>query len=116
MIDIESVTIATPSTFTVRKKQIRKKLRTASGKMIIKTIASEKDLLEFSYNFLSESDASTLYGQLVAATFLTVEYPCPEDGAIRSAEMTVSDRTCEALDYQSATVRWKNIVFQLEEQ
>lgn len=114
MFKINNVTIPTPSTYNISVLDISKAERNAKGEMILEIIATKRKL-ELSYNYLSNSDLSTLLSRFTGNTFFTVHYPDTVTGAEKSGTFYVSDRKSEAIDYQNGVPRWKGISFSLVE-
>lgn len=113
MIKINSVTIATPSTFLVNIFDLSDSFRGGKGTFKQEIIATKRTL-EFSYALISWADISTLLTALKTPPF-SVEYPDPETGTMRTGNFYIGDRKAPALDYQNGTVRWKDLKFNLIE-
>ena len=113
MITIGGVSIPTPSTYSISIQDLSKAERNANGSMIIERIATKRKL-EMSWNYLSSSDLSSLLSK-VAPVFFTVTYPDSVDGTTRSGTFYCGDRSSEAIDYISGTIRYKNVKFNLIE-
>lgn len=113
MIKVNSVAISTPSTYQVSVNDISKADRNANGLMIIERVATKRKL-EMSWDYLSQTDLSTLFNAVIAV-FFTVEYPDPVDGALKTGTFYVGDRTAGAIDYKNGVMRWKDIKFNFVE-
>ncbi len=113
MIKINSVAIPTPSAFQVGIQDISKAERNANGLMIIERIATKRKL-ELSWSYLSQSSLASLL-QAVSGVFFTVEYPDPQDGALRTGTFYAGDRNAGAIDYINGVMRYKDIKFNLVE-
>lgn len=113
MISIDSVQISTPSNFTAGVLDITKAERNANGTLIIEIIATKRKL-ELKYNYLSNSDLSTLFNAISPTTF-TVDYPDPVTGAERSGTFYKGDRKSGMIIYESGVPKWKDITFNLIE-
>ena len=114
MIDINSVTITTPSTFKAGILDISDSWRTARG-TLKKEIIATKRKLELSWAKLTSAQLSTLLGQ-VSANFFSVTYPDPETGAPRTGTFYAGDKNCETFKYNGGNIIWKNVTFNLIEQ
>lgn len=113
MILINSVQIATPSTFQIGIMDISKAERNANGTLIIERITTKRKL-ELSYNYMSAADLATLLTAISGVTF-SVTYPDAQTGANRTATFYVGDRTAGAIDYQGSTMRYKDVKYNLIE-
>lgn len=109
MIKINSVTIPTPSDYTVGIMDISKAERNATGEMIIERIATKRKL-DLSWKYISQDDLSDLLNK-ITAVFFTVEYPDPQTGVLKTGTFYVGDRSAAAIDYRSGVMRWKDIKF-----
>lgn len=114
MFTLNTVTIPSPSSYSVNILDISKADRNANGEMILEIIATKRKL-ELSYNYLSNTDLSSLLSKFTGNTFFTMVYPDTVTGAAKSGVFYVSDRKSEAIDYQSGVPRWKGISFSLIE-
>jgi len=110
MLQINSVTISTPSEFTVGVYDITKAERNANGKMIIEKITTKRKL-ELTYSYLSNANLSTLLSAIAASITFTVTYPDPVTGAARTGTFYCGDRSVGMIDYQSSTPRWQKVKF-----
>lgn len=115
MIFINSVKIPTPSNFQVGVSDIIKETRNAAGSIIIEKIATKRKL-EMSWNYLSNSDMSTILTAIGTSVFFTVQYPDPVTGAARSGTFYTGDRTAGAIDYRNSVIRWKDFKVNFDEQ
>lgn len=113
MIAIDGVVIPTPSTYLVGIMDISKAERNAKGEMIIERVATKRKL-ELSWLHLSAVELQALL-QSVSPVFFVVQYPDPQDGAIRTGTFYTGDRSVGALDYKEGQVRWRDIKFNLVE-
>ena len=113
MIKINGVSIPTPSTYQVSLNDISKADRNANGLMLIQRIATKRKL-ELSWMYLSQANLSTLL-QAISGIFFTVEYPDPQDGALKTGSFYSGDKTAGAIDYKNGVVRWKDCKFNLIE-
>lgn len=113
MIQINGISISTPSSYLVGIQDISKAERNARGDMIIERIATKRKL-ELSWNYLSQTDLQQLL-QLVSLVFFSVNYPDPQTGTVQTGMFYCGDRSTGALDYQNGKVRWKDIKFNLVE-
>ena len=64
--------------------------------------------------YLSQANLSTLL-QAISGIFFTVEYPDPQDGALKTGSFYSGDKTAGAIDYKNGVVRWKDCKFNLIE-
>jgi hypothetical protein len=113
MIQINSVTIPTPSDYKISVMDLSKAERNANGNMIIERVATKRKL-ELEYKYLSSNDLSVLL-QAISDVFFTVSYPDFVTGSINSGTFYVGDRTAGAIDYQNDIIRYKDIKFNLIE-
>lgn len=113
MIKINSVTISTPSSFSIGIMDISKAERNANGTMIIERIATKRKL-ELNYAYLSQADMATLLTAISGVTF-TVEYPDAQTGASRTGTFYSGDRNAGAIDYKSGIMRYKDLKVSLVE-
>jgi len=113
MIQINSVTIPTPSDYKISVMDLSKAERNANGNMIIERVATKRKL-ELEYKYLSSNDLSVLL-QAISDVFFTVSYPDFVTGSISSGTFYVGDRTAGAIDYQNDIIRYKDIKFNLIE-
>jgi hypothetical protein len=113
MLQINGVTISTPSDLQVAVMDLSKAERNAEGDLIIERICT-KQKLEMSWKYLSQTDCATLLTAVSGVTF-TVTYPDPTTGANRTGTFYVGDRSMPVLDYQNNVIRWKDIKFNLIE-
>lgn len=113
MIKIDGVEIPTPSDFQVGIMDISKAERNARGTMIIERIATKRKL-EMAWKYLTKSELQQVLNA-VSPVFFTVEYPDPQDNAIRTGTFYAGDRTVGALDYIDGQIRWKDIKFSVVE-
>jgi len=109
MIKVNNAAIATPSSYSVSINDLSKADRNANGLMIIERIATKRKL-EMSWDYLSQSQLATLLAA-ISDVFFTVEYPDPQDGAMKTGTFYVGDRNAGAIDYRNNTMRWKDIKF-----
>lgn len=109
MIKVNGVDIKTPSTYQVSLNDLSKADRNANGLMIIERIATKRKV-EMSWDFLTQAELYTLL-QSIISVFFTVEYPDPQDGALKTGTFYVGDRTAGAMDYKNGVMRWKDIKF-----
>jgi hypothetical protein len=114
VIEINSVAIATPSSFAVKIRDIKKEDYNANGNIIIE-IKSKKRDIELSYNYLAQSESSTLLTALAASTTFSVSYPDPETGATRTGTFFCRDRNVGMIDFQGSVARYKDITLSLGE-
>ena len=113
MIKIDGAEISTPSSYQVTLQNIEKTERNASGGLIVEVITTKRKL-DLGWNHLSQTGLATLL-TAVANTFFSVEYPDPQDGALKTGTFKKEDRTAGAIDYQGGVMRWKDIKFTLVE-
>lgn len=113
MIKINSVTIPTPSDYSVGIQDISKAERNANGTMIIERVATKRKI-EFSYKYLSQSDLASLL-QKISDVFFMVEYIDPQTGGTKTGTFYSGDRKAGAVDYRNGVMRWKDIGFNLVE-
>ena len=114
MIKIDTVEVATPSSFNVGISDITEGGRNANGKLILELIATKRKL-ELSYNFITESDLYDLLNA-ISSPFFEVEYPDPQTSTLTTKTFYVGDRQIETIDYISDVPRWKNVSFNFIEQ
>lgn len=113
MIKINGVTIPTPSTYQVSLNDISKADRNANGLMLIQRIATKRKI-ELSWAYLSQADLANLY-TATSDVFFTVEYPDPQNGALKTGSFYSGDKTAGAIDYKNSVMRWKDVKFNLIE-
>lgn len=113
MIKINGTTIPTPSGYQVGVMDLSKAERNARGDMIIERIATKRKL-ELTWSYLSQAQLAQLL-QLVSPVFVTVEYPDPQDGAVKTGTFYAGDRNTSAVDYRNGVMRWKDVKFSLVE-
>lgn len=113
MIKINTVQIISPTSYMASINDISKAERNANGEMVIERVATKRKL-ELAWNYLTQVQLSTLLG-MVSGVFFTVEYPDPQDGALKTGTFYAGDRSAGAIDYQNGVVRWKDIKFNLIE-
>lgn len=105
----------TPSDFQVGVSDIIKETRNAAGNVIIEKIATKRKL-ELSWNYLSNSDMSTILSAIGTSIFFTVQYPDPVTGASRTGTFYTGDRSAAAIDYRNSVIRWKDFKVNFIEQ
>lgn len=118
MIKVNSVTISSPSTFTYSVMDLSQSERMANGNIKIEKKATKRKL-ELSWNYMSQSDLSTLLSAIgnggatidgvLSNVFFTVEYPDAVTGSLQTGYFYCGDRTAGAIDYQNNTMRYKDI-------
>ena len=113
MIKINGVVIATPSDYSVGIQDLSKAERNAAGTMIIERIATKRKL-ELSYAYLDKPTLSALL-TAVSPVFFTVEYPDPQDGALKTGTFYCGDRKAGMIVYNNGIPKWKDIQFSLVE-
>lgn len=114
MIKINSVTIPTPSDYSVSLEDIVKAERNANGSLIKEIIATKRKI-EIAYKFLSQSDWSSLLSK-IQGNFFTVEYPDPLTGALRTGTFYAGSKSAGAIDYRNDAMRWKDCKVNFVEQ
>jgi len=113
MITIGGSAMPTPSDYQVTLKDIEKTATNANGGTIIEIIATKRNI-SLSYKYLSQVNLATLLAAIAGATF-SINYPDPLTGALRTGTFKKGDRAAGGIDYQSATMRWKDIQIAFEE-
>lgn len=113
MITIGGSAMPAPSDYSVKLRTIENVATNANGGTIVDVIATKRDI-EFGYKYLSEADLATLLTAISGASF-TVQYPDPEDGALKTGTFKKGDRSAAGIDYQGGVMRWKDIKFTLNE-
>ena len=106
MIKVNSALIKTPTDYSVSLEDIVDAERTASGIMSIQRIATKRKL-ELTWNFLTQTELAELLSAVSAVTF-TVEYPDPEDGAVKTGTFYSGSKDAGAIDYKDGVIRWKD--------
>lgn len=115
MLQVDGGDIPTPSQFTVGIADVNKKAtRNANGKITIERITTKRKL-DLAYNYLSQSDASTLL-QAISDVFFEVTYPDPQLGTTTTKTFYVGDRNTPMLDFQNSVPRYKDVAFSFIEQ
>jgi hypothetical protein len=109
MIDINGVTIPTPSAFQVSISDVSEAERNAKGGIMIDRIATKRKL-ELSWEYLSNYDISTVLNA-VKDIFFTVTYPDPEVGAELTKTFYVGDRTAAVQVIKNSIPQWKGLKF-----
>lgn len=110
---VSGLAMPAPSEFDVSIMDLSKAERNANGRMIIERIATKRKL-NFSYAFVTESDASFILKQ-IAATSYTVTYLDPQTGFFKSGSFYCGDRSLGMLDYIDEIPRYKDLKFNLIE-
>lgn len=113
LITIGGVAMPTPAEFQVGIMDISKAERNASGRMIIERVATKRKLF-FTYNYLTDSDASLLL-KSIAPTSYSVTYYDPQDNQMKSGSFYCGDRQLGFIDYQNGIPRFKELSFNLIE-
>lgn len=113
MIKINNITISTPSAYQVSLEDIVKAERNASGTMVIDRVATKRKL-ELGWNYLSQATLAALLTAISPVTF-SVEYPDPQDGALRTGTFYSGSKNAGGIDYQNGVMRWKDVKFNLIE-
>jgi hypothetical protein len=113
MIDINGVTIPTPSAFQVSISDVSEAERNAKGDIMIDRIATKRKL-ELSWAPLSSADMSTIL-KAVKDIFFTVTYPDPQEGAELTKTFYVGDRTAPVLTIIDGAPMWSSLKFNLIE-
>jgi hypothetical protein len=113
LIEINSVSIPTPSDFNVSVMDITKAERNANGNMVLERITTKRKL-ELSWKYLSQADVASLLTKVSPVSF-SVTYPDPQTGASRTGTFYAGDRGSGFIDYQNSVPRYKDIKFNLIE-
>jgi hypothetical protein len=113
LIKVNNTEVQTPSSYQVSIEDIVKAERNAAGTMVIERIATKRKI-ELAWNFMTQSQLSTLL-QMVSAVTFTVEYPDPQDGAMRLGTFYAGSKSAGAIDYRNDVIRWKDCKFNLIE-
>ena len=107
---IDGVDMPAPHKVVTKKIDISKDpKRDSQGIMLIERVA-QKISLEIKYNYLTNSQAITLFGAL-QPVYVEVIYPNPITGTTASSTFYTSDKEIELLDYQNDTPRYGSCTF-----
>lgn len=109
MIQVNGVTIATPSELTVGIQDISQAERVATGDIVIDRIAT-KIKLNMKWSYLKATQLSTLLGAIEPVTF-NVTYPDPRTNSDVTKAFYVGDRNMGMYRYNSGNPEYTDIGF-----
>ena len=109
---INGIVVQLPSSITISYSDIDgESYRNAKGELIRDRIAT-KTKIETKWNFLSNTELSTLL-QSVKNEFFSVQYYDPYEGKVITKTMYVGDRTAPCYAQVNGKYGWKNVSFNL---
>ena len=109
MLQVNGVTISTPSEFTVGVQDISQAERVATGDIVIDRIAT-KVKLNMKWNYLDAEGLSTLLTAISPVTF-SVTYPDPRSNSNETRQFYVGDRNAGMYRYRNGNPEYIDIGF-----
>lgn len=114
-MEIDNITIKTPTELKVGVFRLSKSNRVASGKMVMEIIAIKRRL-DLKWSIISDTDLQQVMGILDSGVFHTVEYVDPKSGETATITAYVGDINQTAWQKLGSTRYWKDVALALIEQ